>query len=106
MSADLIEQVKDGVPVLPLNRPDRLNAMSRPMLDALLEALPRLAEDAAVGGVVLTRAGRGFCAGGGVQAMAQGTRLGGPTMEGKAPALPLRMGTLRLVHRSPQATTP
>ena len=49
MSTDLLEQVKDGVAVLTLNRPDRLNAMSRPMLDALLEALPRLAEDPAVG---------------------------------------------------------
>jgi 2-(1,2-epoxy-1,2-dihydrophenyl)acetyl-CoA isomerase len=48
MTTDLIENVKDGVAVLTLNRPDRLNAMSRPMLDALLEALPRLAEDPAV----------------------------------------------------------
>ena len=43
MGTDLLEQVTDGVAVLTLNRPDRLNAMSRPMLDALLEALPRLA---------------------------------------------------------------
>ena len=43
MTNDLLENVKDGVAVLTLNRPDRLNAMSGPMLDALLEALPRLA---------------------------------------------------------------
>ena len=57
MTNDLLENVKDGVAVLTLNRPDRLNAMSGPMLDALLEALPRLAADAAVGVVVLTGAG-------------------------------------------------
>src|SRR4029434_8465953 len=70
--------------VLTLNRPERLNAMSRPMLDALLEALPRLAEDAAVGVIVLTGAGRGFCAGGDVKAMAEGNELGGQTMEALA----------------------
>ena len=104
MSADLIEQVKDGVAVLTLNRPDRLNAMSRPMLDALLEALPRLAEDAAVGVVVLTGAGRGFCAGGDVKAMAEGTELGGQTMEEKAQALRSRMETSRWLHEMPKPT--
>src|SRR5207247_3516852 len=72
MSHDLLEATKDGVAVLTLNRPDRLNAMSPPMLDALLEALPRLAEDPEVGVVVLTGAGRGFCAGGDIKAMAEG----------------------------------
>src|SRR3989304_2415683 len=43
MAQDLLETVTDGVAVLTLNRPDRLNAMSVPMLDALLAALPRLA---------------------------------------------------------------
>ena len=43
MSKDVLEVVADGVAVLTLNRPDRLNAMSGPMLDALLAALPRLA---------------------------------------------------------------
>jgi 2-(1,2-epoxy-1,2-dihydrophenyl)acetyl-CoA isomerase len=104
MSADLIEQVKDGVAVLTLNRPDRLNAMSRPMLDALLEALPRLAEDPAVGVVVLTGAGRGFCAGGDVKAMAEGTELGGQTMEEKAQALRSRMETSRWLHEMPKPT--
>ena len=104
MSTDLIEQVKDGVAVLTLNRPDRLNAMSRPMLDALLEALPRLAEDPAVGVVVLTGAGRGFCAGGDVKAMAEGNELGGQTMEDRAQALRSRMETSRWLHEMPKPT--
>ena len=104
MSTDLIEQVKDGVAVLTLNRPDRLNAMSRPMLDALLEALPRLAEDPAVGVVVLTGAGRGFCAGGDVKAMAEGNELGGQTMEERAQALRSRMETSRWLHEMPKPT--
>jgi 2-(1,2-epoxy-1,2-dihydrophenyl)acetyl-CoA isomerase len=104
MGTDLLEQVKDGVAVLTLNRPDRLNAMSRPMLDALLEALPRLAEDASVGVVVLTGAGRGFCAGGDVKAMAEGNELGGQTMEEKAHALRSRMETSRWLHEMPKPT--
>jgi 2-(1,2-epoxy-1,2-dihydrophenyl)acetyl-CoA isomerase len=104
MSTDLLEQVKDGVAVLTLNRPDRLNAMSRSMLDALLEALPRLAEDPAVGVVVLTGAGRGFCAGGDVKAMAEGNELGGQTMEDRAQALRSRMETSRWLHEMPKPT--
>ena len=104
MTTDLLETVKDGVAVLTLNRPDRLNAMSRPMLDALLEALPRLAEDPDVGVIVLTGAGRGFCAGGDVKAMAEGNELGGQTMEEKAQALRSRMETSRWLHEMPKPT--
>jgi len=104
MGTDLLEQVKDGVAVLTLNRPDRLNAMSRPMLDALLEALPRLAEDPEIGVVVLTGAGRGFCAGGDVKAMAEGNELGGHTMEERAQALRSRMETSRWLHEMPKPT--
>ena len=104
MSTDLLKQVKDGVAVLTLNRPDRLNAMSRPMLDTLLEALPRLAEDPAVGVLVLTGAGRGFCAGGDVKAMAEGNELGGQTMEERAQALRSRMETSRWLHEMPKPT--
>ncbi|MBI4629543.1 MAG: enoyl-CoA hydratase [Candidatus Rokubacteria bacterium] len=104
MSQDLLESVTDGVAVLTLNRPDRLNAMSVPMLDALLEALTRLAEDPAVGVVVLTGAGRGFCAGGDVKAMAEGREFGGTTLEEKAQGLRARMETSRWLHEMPKPT--
>jgi 2-(1,2-epoxy-1,2-dihydrophenyl)acetyl-CoA isomerase len=104
MSGDLLEAVKDGVAVLTLNRPERLNAMSRSMLDGLLEALPRLGEDAAVGTVVLTGAGRGFCAGGDVKAMAEGSEMGGVTLEERAQGLRARMEVSRWLHEMPKPT--
>jgi len=104
MSQDLLESVKDGVATLTLNRPDRLNAMSGPMLDALLEALARLADDAGVGVVVLTGAGRGFCAGGDVKAMAEGREFGGDTLEEKAQGLRAKMEVSRWLHEMPKPT--
>src|SRR5438093_1957254 len=104
MGQELLEELKDKVAVLTLNRPDRLNAMSPPMLDALLEALPRLAADAEVGVVVLTGSGRGFCAGGDVKAMAEGRESGGDTLEDKAQALRARMEASRWLHEMPKPT--
>jgi len=49
--------------VLTLNRPDRLNAISGPMLHALSEQLVQANRDPDVRVVVLTGAGRGFCSG-------------------------------------------
>ena len=104
MSQDLLEALKDGVAVLTLNRPDRLNAMSPSMLDALLEALPRLAADPEVGVVVLTGAGRAFCSGGDVKAMAEGREFGGTTLGDKAQALRSRMEVSRWLHEMPKPT--
>ena len=66
---DLVETTEDGIAWLTLNRPDRLNAFSPPMLQGLAEALQRLSGDAAVAAVVITGAGRGFCAGGDAKTM-------------------------------------
>lgn len=104
MSQELLEQVKDGVALLTMNRPDRLNALSRGMLDAMLEALPRLAADAGVGVVVVTGAGRGFCSGGDVKAMAEGTEAEGETLESRAQALRSRMEVSRWFHEMPKPT--
>ena len=104
MGPELLEELKDKVAVLTLNRPDRLNAMSPPMLDALLEALPRLAADPEIGVVVLTGAGRGFCAGGDVKAMAEGRESIGTTLEEKAQGLRSRMEVSRWLHEMPKPT--
>jgi 2-(1,2-epoxy-1,2-dihydrophenyl)acetyl-CoA isomerase len=70
---DLLIEMKDGVATLTLNRPERLNALSRDMIEAAIAALERLAVDPAVGCIVITGAERGFCAGGDVTAMNAGS---------------------------------
>jgi 2-(1,2-epoxy-1,2-dihydrophenyl)acetyl-CoA isomerase len=68
---DLLAQVDDdGVAVLTMNRPERRNALSGAMLDALSRTLAAVEVDDRVGCVVLTGAGGAFCAGGDVKGMA------------------------------------
>ncbi len=102
MPHELIESVTDRVATLTLNRPERLNALSSPMIDGLLEALPRLAADAAVAVVVLTGAGRGFCAGGDVKSMAEGSSQLG--LDDAVQRLRGRMEVSRLLHEMPKPT--
>ena len=52
MEKQLIEEISDGVATLTFNRADRLNAPSTASMEGLLEALPRLARDAAAGVIV------------------------------------------------------
>ncbi len=101
---DLIETIDDGVATLTMNRPDALNALSWPMLEAMVEALRRYADDDTVGCIVLTGAGRGFCAGGDVKAMAAGTEMQARGLEAKAQALRERMEVSRLLHECPKPT--
>jgi 2-(1,2-epoxy-1,2-dihydrophenyl)acetyl-CoA isomerase len=67
---ELLGRVEDGVAVLTLNRPERRNALTEPMLGALAATLRAVEADDDVGCVVVTGAGGAFCAGGDVKAMA------------------------------------
>jgi 2-(1,2-epoxy-1,2-dihydrophenyl)acetyl-CoA isomerase len=72
MSDVLIEKRPNGVTVLTLNRPDSLNAMGGDLMPLLAEYLAAASTDRSVRVVVLTGAGRAFCAGGDVKGMAAG----------------------------------
>ena len=63
MSDVLLRDISDGVAVLTLKRPDRLNAWTTELEFAYFGALRECAEDPDVRVIVVTGAGRGFCAG-------------------------------------------
>ena len=68
----VLERHEDGVATLTLNRPDRLNALNNELAVALNQALGRIATDKHLEVVVLTGAGRAFCAGGDLAVIAAG----------------------------------
>lgn len=61
--SDLLYEVQNNVATITLNRPDRLNAITGPMLDSFSRAFRDADRDPAVRVIILTGAGRGFCAG-------------------------------------------
>ncbi|UIF86070.1 enoyl-CoA hydratase-related protein [Cupriavidus sp. UYPR2.512] len=63
MTASVLYQASEGVATLTLNRPDVLNAMNGDLMRELREGVELAAGDAAVRAVLITGAGRGFCAG-------------------------------------------
>jgi hypothetical protein len=69
-TTDLLAALDEGVLTLTLNRPEARNAMSRAMNHALARQLAAAALEPNVRCIVLTGAGKGFCAGGDVKAMA------------------------------------
>ena len=61
----------EGVALLELHRPERLNAFNRQMINEWRDALAQIADDQRVRVVVLTGAGRAFCAGGDADEMTE-----------------------------------
>lgn len=93
----LFEQ-RDGLARLTLNRPDRLNSLTAQMLGELSDALQRVADERARA-LVLTGAGRGFCAGQDLsdRAVAPGGGVDlGETLEQRYNPLIRRLATLKL----------
>jgi len=100
---ELLERLESRVLTLTMNRPDALNALTPEMIRLLRAALERAAGDAAVGAVVLTGAGRGFCAGGDVKAMARSADAAAP-LEVRVQQLRSAMETSRLLHTMKKPT--
>ena len=114
MTTDLIESLDNGIATLTMNRPDARNALTPDMMQGLLSALPRLAADPGVRVVVLTGAGRAFCAGGDVKAFAKraaaggggggGVSASGMSFDQKVNDLRARMEVSRWLHEMPKPT--
>ncbi|MBT7977262.1 MAG: enoyl-CoA hydratase, partial [Rhodospirillaceae bacterium] len=60
---DILYDVEDGIATVTMNRPDRLNAFSKAMVEELIDVIDVTDADDAVRAVIFTGAGRGFCAG-------------------------------------------
>ncbi len=76
-NSPVLQETRQGsITTLVMNRPDRLNALNNELSTALNEALHRIANDSTVHVVVLTGAGRAFCAGGDLGAIGKGRERG------------------------------
>ncbi len=60
---ELLVETRDNIAILTLNRPERLNAISRDMLQELSNKMVEANDDPEIRCIILTGAGRGFCAG-------------------------------------------
>lgn len=110
MSDEVIVENEGGVRIITLNRPDRLNALVGSIMAPLADACADAARDASVGCVVVTGAGRGFCAGGDLKAgdadksvTVANTESGSRTEQGYA-RLRAFMETPRLLHEMGKPT--
>ena len=74
---DLLYEKTGHLAVITLNRPERLNAISFEMLEALTRTLAEADADGAVRVIILTGAGRGFCSGLDLKDAAEGKGIGG-----------------------------
>ncbi|SDX47558.1 Enoyl-CoA hydratase/carnithine racemase [Albimonas donghaensis] len=93
MTALVLREDRDGLAILTLNRPDKLNALNLAMFRELRAHIEALATDDAIGCVVLRGAGRCFCA---------GNDLGGIAAGGDAPPPGWQSETLRMLETLPR----
>ena len=98
----LLYDVAGPIATITLNAPDRMNTISGPMLTALSARLLDADRDPSVRVIVLTGAGRAFCSGGDVKAMAERSSDGDVTDAVRR--LRGRMEVSRLLHEIPKPT--
>lgn len=69
---EVLYERREGVATITLNRPEKLNAFSPGMIRELVRFLREAQDDPGVKAIILTGAGKAFCAGGDVEAMGEG----------------------------------
>jgi len=87
---EILYDVSDGVATVTFNRPERMNTITVSMLNAFSERLLEADSDGAVRVIVITGAGRAWCAGLDVAAAASGSGIGGDAGAGATGEFALR----------------
>jgi 2-(1,2-epoxy-1,2-dihydrophenyl)acetyl-CoA isomerase len=105
--ATILIENQSGVRIITMNRPDRLNALNAVIMARLADATADAARDTAVGCVVVTGAGRGFCSGGDLKGDSDPVVVSneaGSRTEQSAARLRGFMESSRLLHEMPKPT--
>lgn len=100
---DLLETLDEGVLTLTLNRPERRNALTRPLIDAVMDATIRAAHNPEVRCLVLTGAGDYFSGGGDIEAIASDFKSEA-SQQARAHDLRQGMEVVRLLYELPKPT--
>ncbi len=89
---DVLYGVSEHIATITLNRPERLNAITGDMRVSLERAMAEANADSAVRVIVLTGAGRGFCAGADMETLSQHAQSGGATHAAQTDTAPVKFG--------------
>ncbi len=98
----LLTEVRGRIATMTLNRPDKLNAVTVPLLAEAAVAIKKWSRDPEIGAIVVTGSGRAFCAGGDVSMMAR--EDGSQTLEQKIDGLRDMQEVSWLLYNSPKVT--
>lgn len=88
MADEVLYDVTDRIATVTLNRPERMNAYNAALGHQLRAAMRRATDDAGVRAIILTGAGRGFCAGADMDNLSAGTASGGANFNAESAAGP------------------
>ncbi|WP_415183193.1 enoyl-CoA hydratase/isomerase family protein [Phaeovulum sp.] len=100
----LLTTVEDGVAQLVLNRPDAMNTMTPDFLEEVLSTLEAVANDDAIRVLIVTGAGRAFCAGGDLKRGPGGAVAGDGPLASQTRRLRTYMRTSQLLRDMPKIT--
>jgi 2-(1,2-epoxy-1,2-dihydrophenyl)acetyl-CoA isomerase len=104
MSETVLYEQDGRVATITLNRPERMNTMGGDLNQRMMEALQRAADDQDVWAVIVTGAGRAFCAGGDLGAMKERHGKADATPRAKMEDLRQRMRSSQLLRDMPKVT--
>jgi len=104
MSTTVLYETDGPIATITLNRPDRLNAMNRELITAAVETFEKAASDPAIRVLILTGAGKGFCAGGDLAGFAGGEFKQPQPIEQRIAELRRSMRTSQILRESDMVT--